>query len=95
MTDYYADLIGNINVTGAMVRIDFLSRTTTPHQQQDTPQQEVLFQTSHRLVLPLDGFLRSLGVQEQVRTKLIADGVIKIDEKAPAAPIKKPRKPRS
>lgn len=85
MTDYYADMIGNITVTGHMVRIDFLSRMTPPSQPQDMPQQDVLFQVSHSMVMPLDGFLRSLGVQEQICAKLIADGIIKIENKYPAA----------
>ena len=85
MTNYYADVIGNITVTGHLVRIDFLSQVTPPPQQQDTQQQGVHFQSSHRLVMPLDGFLRSLGVQEQIRAKLIADGVIKVEQKEPAA----------
>lgn len=86
MSDYYADLIGNITVTGNVVRIDFLSQVTPPAQQQDTPQQDVHFQVSHRLVMPLDGFLRSLGVQEQIRAKLLADGIIKIEQKEPISP---------
>ena len=81
MTNYYADVIGNITVTGHIVRIDFLSQVPPPPQQQGTQQQGVQLQSSHRLVMPLDGFLRSLGVQEQVRAKLIADGIIKIENK--------------
>lgn len=83
MTDYYADMIGNITVTGHVVRIDFLSQVTPPPQQQDTQQQGAHFQGSHRLVMPLDGFLRSLGVQEQIRAKLIADGIVKVEHKEP------------
>jgi len=84
MINYYADVIGNITVTGHIVRIDFLSQVAPPAQQQDTQQQGVHLQGSHRLVMPLDGFLRSLDVQEQVRAKLIADGVIKVEKKEPA-----------
>ena len=85
MTDYYADLIGNITVTGHLVRIDFLSQEPpSPHQ---PPQQQgAPLKFAHRLVMPLDGFLRSLGVQEQLRAKLIEDGVVKVEQKDPAAP---------
>ena len=85
MTDYYADLIGNITVTGHLVRIDFLSQASPASHQQPQPQ-GAQFQVAHRLVMPLDGFLRSLGVQEQLRAKLIEDGVVKVEQKEPAAP---------
>ena len=80
MTDYYADVIGNITVTGHLVRIDFLSQEPpSPHQ---PPQQQgAPLQFAHRLVMPLDGFLRSLGVQEQLRAKLVEDGVVKFEQK--------------
>lgn len=84
MTDYYADMIGNITVTGPLVRIDFLSQASpAPHQ--PPSQQGAQFQLAHRLVMPLDGFLRSLGVQEQIRAKLIEDGIVKVEQKGPAA----------
>lgn len=83
MTNYYADMIGNITVTGQIVRIDFLSQITPPPQ---SVSQEVQYQTSHHLVMPLDGFLRSLGVQEQVRAKLIEEGVVKIEQNEAIAP---------
>jgi len=76
MTSHYADMIGNITVTGHIVRIDFLSQTTSPQPQQDTQ-----FQVSHQLIMPLDGFLRSMGIQEQIRAKLIDDGIITVDQK--------------
>ncbi len=79
MTNYFADMIGNITVTGQLVRIDFLSQITPPPQQQST-QQDAHYQASHHLVMPLDGFLRSLGVQEQLRAKLIEDGIIKVEQ---------------
>jgi len=78
MTDYYADVIGNISVTGHLVRIDFLSQAMPLSEQQGAQ-----LQVSHRLVMPLEGFLRSLETQEQVRSKLIADGVVKLGKKNP------------
>jgi hypothetical protein len=85
MTNYYADMIGNITVTGHLVRIDFLSQVTPPPQPQSASQ-DTQYQTSHHLVMPLDGFLRSLGVQEQVRAKLIEEGVVKIEQNEVIAP---------
>ncbi len=85
MTNYFADMIGNITVTGHLVRIDFLTQVTPPPQS-PTGSQETQYQTSHHLVMPLDGFLRSLGVQEQVRAKLLEEGVIKVEQKEIPAP---------
>jgi hypothetical protein len=87
MADYYADVIGNISVTGHLVRIDFLSQALPASEQQG-----VQLQVSHRVVMPLEGFLRSLETQEQVRTKLIADGIVKLSKKNLAEPIDAARK---
>lgn len=86
MADYFADVIGNITVTGNLVRIDFLSQSSPVLQQQAAQ-----LQVAHRLVMPLDGFLRSLDTQERVRAKLIADGVVKInkDEAVESAELEK------
>jgi hypothetical protein len=73
MQTNYADTILNIAITGAMVRIDF--GTVTPVTNPDGTQQGRVTQTQ-QLVMPLDGFVRSFGIQEQVVKKLLADGVL-------------------
>ncbi|QAU35558.1 hypothetical protein [Janthinobacterium sp. 17J80-10] len=79
MQDYFSDLIGNVTVTGPVVRIDFVK--LSPASNKD--QQKMEF--SHRVVMPIEGFLRSLQLQEEVRNKLIADGVVTRKADAPTA----------
>jgi len=37
------------------------------------------------VVMPLEGFVRSFGLQEQIVRKLIANGVIKVQAPPPAS----------
>lgn len=74
MQTNYADTILNITLTGAMVRIDL--GTVVPVTNADGTQEGRATQTQ-QLVMPLDGFVQSFGVQEQVIKKLLADGVLK------------------
>jgi hypothetical protein len=75
MQTHFADAAINISMTGSLVRIDF--GTVVPASSGDAEKREVKFSQSHQLVIPLEGFLRWYGMQEQVVKKLIADGVIK------------------
>ena len=75
MQTNFADTILNITVTGGLIRIDL--GTVTP-QGQDQDGKPILKAThTQQLVMPLDGFVRSIGMQEQVINKLLADGVLK------------------
>lgn len=76
MTTYFADGIGNIAVQGNLVRIEFVT-IALPQQGQEGIKTEA----SHYLVMPLDGFLKGLVVQEQIRGSLIAEGIVKVHEK--------------
>lgn len=74
MTDYYADTVGNIAVTGHLVRIDFLSQASpAPHQPplQQGAQIQVVTALSCRLMASCVHF-----VLQQIRAKLIAVGVV-------------------
>jgi hypothetical protein len=73
MQTNYADTILNITLTGAMVRIDL--GTVVPVTNADGTQEGRATQTQ-QLVMPLDGFVQSFGVQERVIKKLLADGVL-------------------
>jgi hypothetical protein len=75
MQTHFADAAINISMTGSLVRIDF--GTVVPAASNDAEKREVKVSQSHQLVMPLEGFLRLYGMQEQVVKKLIADGVIK------------------
>lgn len=74
MQTNFADIIINIAVTGPLVRIDL--GTLNPVQSKDgkLEHQPVVNQ---QLVMPIEGFARSLAMQEQVVKKLVEDGVLK------------------
>ena len=83
MQTNFADTILNIAVTGPLVRIDL--GTVNPVQGKDGKQQ---FRPTitQQLVMPLEGFARSFGMQESVIKKLIADGVLKTQPQEQASP---------
>lgn len=75
MQTNYADAIINIAITpGNMVRIEL--GIVTPIATGEGKQGISLTPTQN-VVMSIDGFVRSFGVQEQVMQKLLADGLIK------------------
>jgi len=74
MQTTFADTILNIALTGNLVRLDL--GTITPSQTQDG-KQELRATPTQQVVMPLEGFVRAFGMQENVIKKLIADGVLK------------------
>ena len=74
MQTNFADSILNVAITGALVRLDF--GTVTPVQGADG-KQELRATPTFQLVMPIEGFVRAFGMQEQVIKKLLADGVLK------------------
>lgn len=85
----FADGIVNIAVTGNVIRIDLGVAELGAANAEG--KQEVRLVQSQQIVMPLDGFVRAVGIQEQVAQRLIKDGVVKIQprektgEVAPAA----------
>lgn len=75
MQTLFADAITNIAVTGTLVRIELSTASLT---QNDEGKQEVRMVPHQHLVMPLEGFVRAVGVQEQIVRRLIADGVVKV-----------------
>lgn len=75
----FADRIINIAVTGPLVRIEL--GTMQPPRAEGQQAQLIPSQT---LVMPLDGFVASIGMMEAVVKKLVADGVLK---SRPAEPV--------
>ena len=74
MDTNFADAILNLSVTGGLVRIELgtLKMITGADGKQElhgTPTQT--------LVMPIDGFVRSFSMQEDLINKLMADGVVK------------------
>ncbi|MBL8488770.1 MAG: hypothetical protein JNK22_16985 [Rhodocyclaceae bacterium] len=73
MNQTFADTVGNITVTGGLVRIDFVS--LAPRQPED-PQAPRQFEITQRVVLPMDGFLRGMAAQQDMMKKLVDAGVL-------------------
>jgi len=52
----------------------------------DSNTKKATYEISHRVVISLDGFVKSLALQENVTKKLVADGVLKIEKQENAKP---------
>ncbi|MBU2700959.1 hypothetical protein Ga0466249_002070 [Sporomusaceae bacterium BoRhaA] len=71
--EIFADAISAIHVTGQLVRIDLM--TVQPQLKSDNGQPVV--DISKRIIMPLEGFIQSLNVQDNLVTQLVAAGVLK------------------
>ena len=70
-TEFFSDGIGSVHVTGNLVRIDFV--TLQPHLQGAAESEgKPVFAVKHRCVMPLESFIQSLSVQEDIVQKLMA-----------------------
>lgn len=79
----FADSIFNVTVTGNLVRIDLGVAELGAANAEG--KQEVRLVQSQQIAMPLDGFVRAVGIQEQVIRRLVADGVIKVQPREAAA----------
>ncbi len=73
--EIFADAISAVHVTGNVVRFDLM--TLQPQLQSENGQPVV--EINQRLIMPLDGFVQSLAVQEDLLKKLIAAGVLQVN----------------
>jgi hypothetical protein len=78
--EIFADGVSAVHVTGNLVRIDLM--TVQPHLKSDNGQPVV--DISKRIIMPLDGFVQSLAVQENIVKQLIEAGVLKQNPPASA-----------
>jgi hypothetical protein len=69
----YADAIGAIGLTGPVVRMDLVSLSATEKDDKNEPKPVV----RQRIVMPLEGFVRSFALMAQVMQQLEKQGVIK------------------
>src|SRR5262245_37893793 len=69
----YADGIGEVTLTGPVVRIDLVSFSAT--EKDDKKQPKPVFR--ERIVMPVDGFVRSFAIMAQVMQQLEKQGVIR------------------
>jgi hypothetical protein len=76
MQTNFADTVLNIAIAGNLVRIDL--GTVVPTKTKGG-EQELRATPTFQLVMPIEGFVRAFGMQEQVIKKLIADGVLKAE----------------
>jgi hypothetical protein len=74
MQTTFSDTVLNIAITGNLVRLDL--GTVVPIQTAEG-KQELRVTPTQQVVMPLEGFVRAFGMQEQIIKKLIADGVLK------------------
>lgn len=82
MQDVYADGIGEITLTGGMVRIDLVSLSAKEKDAEGRPRLEF----RKRVVLPPEGFLRSFSAMEDLVKQLVDAGLIKRREGEAAVP---------
>jgi hypothetical protein len=78
-SEMYSDGIGEIMITGSVVRIDFVS--LSPIEKGPDGQPKAIFR--QRIVMPLEGFMHSMGILEKATQKLIEDGRLKRTDAAP------------
>lgn len=71
-SEIFSDGIGEITVTGSVVRIDFVSLSPTERDGEGRPCP--IFR--QRIVMPVEGFVHSLALLERTTRKLIEDGRI-------------------
>ena len=70
--EVFADGMGEITLSGGMVRIDLVCLSASKKDSEGRPEVEL----RQRLVMPPDGFLRSFRGMEDLVEKLIKEGVV-------------------
>ena len=71
--ELYADGIGEITVTGSIVRVDLMSLSATAKDEKNAPR-TVLRQ---RIIMPVDGFANAVDLMQKALTGLIEAGAIR------------------
>ena len=69
----YADGIGEITLSGGMVRMDLVTLQGSQKDSENKPKLEL----SQRIIMPPDGFLRSFSAMENLVKQLIDAGLVK------------------
>jgi hypothetical protein len=71
--DIYADGIGEITITGTVVRIDFVSLSATERDANNNPKS--LFR--QRVVMPVDAFANAAELMQKVLAGLVEAGAVR------------------
>lgn len=78
---HFFDALVNISITGPLIRLDFaLAQQAKTEDGQDA----VRLTNIEQVVMPLDGFVRAFGLQQQVIQQLVSSGVLKQADAAAA-----------
>ena len=82
MQTLFFDGVTNISISApGLVRFDFGIASPVVDE---TGNQQLSWTTSQQVVMPMEGFLRAFGMQEQVMKKLMDDGLIQKRDPDPA-----------
>jgi hypothetical protein len=84
--DIYADGIGEITVTGTIVRIDFVSLSATERDANNNPKS--IFR--QRVVMPVDSFANAAELMQKVLAGLVEAGAVRRNGPLPADPLPEP-----
>ena len=71
--EIFADGIGEIVLSGGMVRMDLVALTGSQRETDEKPKLEF----RQRVVMPPDGFLRSFSAMEDLVRQLVEAGLVK------------------
>lgn len=71
---HYFDTLVNVSITGPLIRLDF---GLAQQSKTEDGKGAVRLSQIEQVVLPLDGFVRAFGLQQQVIEQLIKSGVLK------------------
>lgn len=76
--EIFADAISAVHVTGNLVRIDLM--VIQPHLKSDNGQP--VADINRRIIMPLEGFIQSLAVQDNIVKQLAAAGILQKNDSA-------------
>jgi hypothetical protein len=79
MQELYSEGIGEVVITGSVVRLDLLTLSLEERDEKGQPKLVL----RKRVVMPIDGFLRSFGVMTQAMRELEKRGVVRKVESPP------------
>ena len=79
--ELYVDGIGNISITGMVIRFDLMALDTSQRDDKNQPQPAV----RQRVIMPIDGFLRMVHSLGGTMSKLEEIGVIRKNQKPESA----------
>ncbi|SHF00507.1 hypothetical protein SAMN02745157_1418 [Kaistia soli DSM 19436] len=81
--EIYADGVGEITITGSIVRIDFVSLSPEERDQNNNP--KAVFR--QRVIMPVDAFANSMDLLQKALNGLVEAGAIRRVADMPKAPV--------